>query len=371
VSKAKPGAAAESVAAKAPAKPGVRAKILITGAAGFIGARVAKRLLERDAEVIGLDNLNAYYDPQLKRDRIGLLSAHRGFQFVEGDIANRGAIEALFQREKFATVIHLAAQAGVRYSIEHPHVYAESNLTGFLHVLEGVRATDVRQFIYASSSSVYGTSRELPFAIGDRADTPVSLYAATKRANELMAHCYNHLFHIPATGLRFFTVYGPWGRPDMAPFRFARAILRGETIDVYNYGRMQRDFTYIDDIAEGVVRVTEKEPGGYRLFNVGASQPVALLDFIGALERALGRRAKKRFLPLQPGDLVTTHADVEDFWEFTGFRPATPIETGLAKFAEWYRQYYREEEHEHSNGRDDIRGADHEHDSAHAVLRAS
>jgi UDP-glucuronate 4-epimerase len=280
------------------------------------------------------------------------LALHLRFQFVEADIADRAAMEALFLRERFTTVIHLAAQAGVRHSIDHPHVYAASNLTGFLHILEGVRATGVRQFIYASSSSVYGASRRLPFTTDDRADTPVSLYAATKRANELMAHCYHHLFQLPATGLRFFTVYGPWGRPDMAPFRFARAILRGEPIDVYNYGRMQRDFTYLDDIAEGVVRVAERESPGYRLFNVGASQPVGLLDFIGTLERALGRRAKKRFLPLQPGDVVATHADVEDFWHFTGFRPATSIETGLGKFAEWYRQYYREGQNEHDGVRD-------------------
>jgi len=352
-------------------------KTLITGAAGFIGARVAARLIERGAAVVGLDNLNTYYDPRLKRDRLSLLASQRGFQFVEADIADRAAMEALFRNQQFTTVIHLAAQAGVRHSLDHPHDYVQSNVTGFLHMLEGVRATEVRHFIYASSSSVYGTSRELPFATNDRADTPVSLYAATKRANELMAHCYHHLFQLPATGLRFFTVYGPWGRPDMAPFRFARAILRGETIDVYNYGRMRRDFTYIDDVAEGVVRVAEREPDGFRLFNVGASQPVALLEFIGALERALGRRARKRFLPLQPGDLVATHADVEDFWEFTGFRPATPIEKGLAKFAEWYRQYYREEEHEHSNGGDDLRGAERERDStcrgvtAHAAFRTS
>jgi UDP-glucuronate 4-epimerase len=322
-------------------------KTLVTGVAGFIGARVAALLLAQGAPVVGLDNLNAYYDPRLKRDRLAALAPHPGFQFVETDIADRAAMEALFLRERFTTVIHLAAQAGVRHSLDHPHVYAASNLTGFLHILEGVRATGVRHLIYASSSSVYGTSRELPFAISDRADTPVSLYAATKRANELMAHCYHHLFQIPATGLRFFTVYGPWGRPDMAPFRFARAILRGEPIEVYNYGRMQRDFTYIDDIAEGVVRVAERASPGYRLFNVGASRPVGLLDFIGTLERALGRRAKKRFLPLQPGDVVATHADVEDFWQFTGFRPATSLETGLGRFAEWYRQYYREGQDEH------------------------
>ena len=326
-------------------------KTLITGAAGFIGARVAHMLVERGEHVVGLDNLNDYYDPRLKQARLASLALKRAFRFVQADIADREAMEELFRRERFTKVIHLAAQAGVRYSIDHPHVYAASNLTGFLHILEGVRQMEVRQFVYASSSSVYGTSLQLPFAIDDRADTPVSLYAATKRANELMAHCYNHLFQVPATGLRFFTVYGPWGRPDMAPFRFAQAILRSETIDVYNYGRMQRDFTFIDDIAEGVVRVAEREPQGYRLFNVGASQPVGLLDFIGTLEQALGRTAKKRFLPLQPGDVVATHADVEEFWKFTGFRPTTTIETGLGEFAKWYLDYYGEEQHEHDGDR--------------------
>ena len=225
---------------------------------------------------------------------------------------------------------HLAAQAGVRHSIEHPHVYAESNVTGFLHVLEGARRTGVQHLIYASSSSVYGANQKSPFSIADRADKPVSLYAATKRANELMAHCYAHLYGFAATGLRFFTVYGPWGRPDMAPFRFARAIARGETIDVYNYGQMRRDFTYIDDIVEGVARVAARGAKAHRVFNVGSHQPVELMDFIWALERALGRRARKRFLPLQAGDVVATHADVEDLWRFTGFRPATPIEEGVS-----------------------------------------
>lgn len=322
-------------------------KTLVTGAAGFIGARVAARLLARGAEVIGVDNLNNYYDPQLKHDRLAALAPHRHFRFFEADIADQDAMGALFVRERFGTVIHLAAQAGVRHSVDHPYLYGASNLTGFLHILEGSRRSGVRHLIYASSSSVYGRSDRLPFRTTDRADTPVSLYAATKRANELMAHCYSHLFQLPATGLRFFTVYGPWGRPDMAPFRFARAILRGEPIDVYNYGRMQRDFTYIDDIAEGVALVAEREAQSFRLFNVGASQPVELLDFIGVLERALGRRAPKRFLPLQPGDVVATHADVEDFWRFTGFRPETSIEDGLRRFADWYRAYYREGKHEH------------------------
>jgi UDP-glucuronate 4-epimerase len=326
-------------------------KTLVTGVAGFIGSSVAARLLARGTAVVGVDNLNSYYDPRLKRDRLANLFGHALFEFAETDIADRAAMEALFLGHRFDTVIHLAAQAGVRHSIENPHVYAASNLTGFLHILEGVRHTRVRHLIYASSSSVYGTSSQLPFAISDRADTPVSLYAATKRSNELMAHCYSHLFQLAATGLRFFTVYGPWGRPDMAPFRFARAILAGDPIDVYNYGRMQRDFTYIDDIAEGVVRIAEREPAGYRLFNVGASHPVGLLDFIGILERALGRRARKRFLPLEPGDVVATHADVEDFWRFTGFRPATPLADGIACFAKWYREYYGEGQHEHDGHR--------------------
>lgn len=346
-------------------------KTLVTGVAGFIGARVAARLLARGTPLVGVDNLNSYYDPRLKRDRLAQLSGHPLFAFRDADIADRGAMEALFGGQRFATVIHLAAQAGVRHSIEDPHVYAASNLTGFLHILEGARRGGVRHLIYASSSSVYGTSSQLPFAISDRADTPVSLYAATKRSNELMAHCYSHLFQLAATGLRFFTVYGPWGRPDMAPFRFARAILAGEPIDVYNYGRLQRDFTYIDDIAEGVVRVAEREPAGYRLFNVGASQPVGLLDFIGTLERALGRRARKRFLPMQAGDVVSTHADVEDFWRFTGFRPATTIEDGLGCFARWYREYYGEGQHEHDGHRHGEPGPDERGVRARAVFRAS
>jgi UDP-glucuronate 4-epimerase len=324
-------------------------KTLITGAAGFIGYHVAERLLEQGAQVFGIDNLNAYYDPRLKRARLDRLRSHRGFAFAQIDIADRAAMEALFAREAFGNVIHLAAQAGVRYSMENPHAYAAANLTGFLHVLEGARRSRVRHLIYASSSSVYGGNTKVPFAVTDRVDSPVSLYAATKRANELMAHCYSHLFELPTTGLRFFTVYGPWGRPDMAPFRFAQAILEGQAIDVYNYGRMQRDFTYIDDIAEGVVRMAAGEPGGYRLFNVGNSQPVGLMDFIGTLENVLGKRVRKRFLPLQAGDVVATHADVEDFWRTTGFRPATPLRTGIERFAEWFQGWHRESFREGSN----------------------
>ena len=324
-------------------------KTLVTGAAGFIGYHVAERLLEQGAEVFGIDSLNAYYDPRLKRARLDMLLRRPGFEFAQIDVADRAAMEALFARHPFERVIHLAAQAGVRYSIENPHIYAEANLTGFLHVLEGARRARTRHLIYASSSSVYGGNTKVPFAVADRVDSPVSLYAATKRANELMSHCYTHLFGLPTTGLRFFTVYGPWGRPDMAPFRFAQAILEGRSNDVYNYGRMLRDFTYVDDIAEGVVRIAATEPHGYRLFNVGNSQPVELLDFIAALETAFGKRVRKRFLPLQAGDVVATHADVEDFWQATGFRPATPLAVGIERFAEWFQDWYRNESKEGSH----------------------
>lgn len=326
------------------------AKILVTGAAGFIGYHVAARLLNQGAEVLGIDNLNGYYDPRLKRARLARLSGQRGFAFALLDIADRPAMEALFARESFGVVIHLAAQAGVRHSLENPHVYADSNVTGFLHVLEGARRSRVGHLIYASSSSVYGGNTKVPFAVADRVDTPLSLYAATKRANELMAHCYSRLFEMPATGLRFFTVYGPWGRPDMAPFRFAEAILDGRAIDVYNYGRMWRDFTYIDDIAEGIARIAAGEPDGCRLFNVGNSRPVGLMEFIGALEGALGRRARKRFLPLQPGDAIATHADAGDFERVTGFRPATPLAAGIERFAEWFAGWYRDSRQEERHG---------------------
>ena len=329
-------------------------KTLVTGAAGFIGYHVSERLLAEGRQVVGIDNLNAYYDPGLKRARLARLTRYPGFEFAGIDIADRAAVEAEFSREIFGNVIHLAAQPGVRHSIEHPHACAEANLTGFLHVLEGCRQARVRHLIYASSSSVYGGNTKLPFATADRVDSPISLYAATKRANELMAHCYSHLYDLPATGLRFFTVYGPWGRPDMAPFRFAAAILSGQALDVYNYGRMWRDFTYIDDIAEGVLRIAAREPAGYRLFNVGSSQPVALMEFIGELEGALGRRARKRFLPAQPGDVIATHADVEDFWQAAGFRPSTPLAVGIERFARWYQEYFGEVMHEHGDTRADF-----------------
>jgi UDP-glucuronate 4-epimerase len=317
-------------------------KTLVTGAAGFIGYHVARRLLEAGGEVVGADNLNAYYDPALKRARLAQLAAWPGFEFIRIDAADRVAMEALFASERFGAAIHLAAQAGVRYSVENPHVYAESNLVGFLNVLEGVRRTGVRHLVYASSSSVYGGNSKIPFSVADRTDAPVSLYAATKKANELMAHCYSHLYGIAATGLRFFTVYGPWGRPDMAPLRFARAIARGRRLEVYNYGRMWRDFTYIDDVVEGVTRVARSEGRGHRVFNVGYGQPIGLLDFIHEMEHALGQRARKRFLPLQAGDVPATHADAEDFWRMVGYRPRTGIETGVAKLVEWYREYYGE-----------------------------
>jgi UDP-glucuronate 4-epimerase len=264
------------------------------------------------------------------------------FGFLYLDIANRASMEALFAREDFDLVIHLAAQAGVRYSVENPHIYVESNITGFLHILEGCRRKRLAHLIYASSSSVYGGSNsKTPFAVEDRVDHPVSLYAATKKANELMAHSYCHLYGIAATGLRFFTVYGPWGRPDMAPMKFAQAILSGQPIDIYNYGRMQRDFTYVDDIVEGVARIAEKPGAGYRLFNIGSATPVELLEFVGELESALGKRARKRFLPMQAGDVVATYADVEDLAHFTGYRPSTSLRDGVDSFAKWYLDYAR------------------------------
>jgi UDP-glucuronate 4-epimerase len=317
---------------------------LVTGAAGFIGYHVARRLLEDGERVVGIDNLNPYYSPDLKRARLRKLHLWPRFEFLRLDIADRQAVEDLFESRTFETVIHLAAQAGVRYSVDYPHVYASTNLTGFLHILEGVRHSESGHLVYASSSSVYGDSSAVPFRVDQLTDAPVSLYAATKKANELMAHAYSHLFGIRATGLRFFTVYGPWGRPDMAPMKFTRAILRGEEIEVFGYGRMQRDFTYVADVAEGVVRTARRPADGHRVFNVGFGSPVALMDFIGELERALGHRARKRFLPLQAGDVVATHADSEAFWHMAGFRPRTPVETGVARLVEWYREHYRIDE---------------------------
>jgi UDP-glucuronate 4-epimerase len=333
-------------------------KILLTGAAGFIGMTTALKLLARGDEVIGLDNLNDYYSVQLKRDRLARLTPHPGFRFVQMDVADRAGIEALFAAERPERVVHLAAQAGVRYSLQNPHAYVDSNLVGFMNILEGCRHQRVQHLVYASSSSVYGGNTKMPFSEHDSVDHPVSMYAATKKANELMAHTYSHLFGLPTTGLRFFTVYGPWGRPDMALFLFTKAILEGRPIDVFNHGNMRRDFTYVDDIVEGVVRVLDRpaapdpayrpetpDPGTsnapYRVFNIGNHSPVPLLDFIAAIEAALGQRAEKNLLPLQDGDVPATFADVDALTAWTGFAPQTDIATGIGRFVEWYRGYYR------------------------------
>lgn len=332
-------------------------RVLVTGAAGFIGFHLSCRLLARGDEVLGLDSLNAYYDVALKEARLAQLCAQPGFAFRRMDIANREGVARLFGTSRPDAVVHLAAQAGVRYSLENPAAYVDANLVGFGNVLEGCRQAAVGHLVFASSSSVYGANTKVPFSVHDRVDHPVSLYAATKKANELMAHTYSHLYGLPATGLRFFTVYGPWGRPDMAYFLFTKAILDGCPIDVFNDGEMERDFTYIDDIVEGVVRVldrlpepaprcapAEPHPGSsaapYRIYNIGNNQPVKLTRFIEVLEQCLGKTTTKRFLPMQPGDVPTTYADVDDLARDVGFRPSTPIEDGLAKFWEWYRSYY-------------------------------
>ena len=317
-------------------------KILITGCAGFIGMHVAERLLARGDEVVGIDCLNDYYDVSLKEARLARLLPQGGFRFQRADVADRDVMAALFAREKPAAVIHLAAQAGVRYSLVNPLAYADSNLLGFVNILEGCRQTGVGHLVYASSSSVYGGNSKLPFAETDNVDHPVSLYAATKKANELMAYSYSHLYAIPSTGLRFFTVYGPWGRPDMAYFSFTEAILAGRSIDVFNHGRMMRDFTYIADIAEGVLRVLDRPPAGeppHALYNIGNHEPVALLEFIETLEKALGREAKKRLLPMQPGDVPATYADISALRAATGFAPTTPLAEGIGRFVAWYRSY--------------------------------
>jgi UDP-glucuronate 4-epimerase len=333
-------------------------KLLVTGAAGFIGMTTSLRLLARGDEVVGLDNLNDYYDVRLKQDRLARLQPNAAFRFIKMDVADREGMQRLFAEERFDRVIHLAAQAGVRYSLKNPHAYVDSNLVGFVNVLEGCRHARVQHLVYASSSSVYGGNTRMPFSVHDSVDHPVSLYAATKKANELMAHTYSHLYGLPTTGLRFFTVYGPWGRPDMALFLFTKAILEGRPIDVYNHGRMQRDFTYVDDIAEGVIRVTDRiaapdtayDPASpdpatssapYRVFNIGNHQPVPLMDFIACIERALGREATKNFMPLQDGDVPATFADVQALQDWVGFSPATSIETGIERFVAWYRAYYR------------------------------
>lgn len=323
--------------------------ILVTGAAGFIGYHLAQRLLDQGFAVAGLDNMNDYYDPSLKEARLELLSRSDSFSFFKIDLADSDAMSKLFDSIGSEVVVNLAAQAGVRYSIENPHVYVESNVTGFVNLLEACRYSKAKHLVYASSSSVYGANKKLPFAVEDNVDHPISLYAATKRANELMAHTYSHLFSLPTTGLRFFTVYGPWGRPDMALFKFTKAILEGRPIDVYNNGEMKRDFTYVDDIVEGIVRVASLPPqtgdceaseAPYRLYNIGNNQPVMLMEFIRAIEHHIGKEAKMNLLPLQPGDVPDTFADVTGLMKDYGFKPSTSVIDGIGKFVEWYREYY-------------------------------
>ncbi|WP_017296080.1 NAD-dependent epimerase [Geminocystis herdmanii] len=319
-------------------------KILVTGAAGFIGFHLSLSLVKQNHQVIGIDNLNDYYEVSLKKARLQELEQFDNFHFHFMNLHDRTAINRLFEQEKFDLVVNLAAQAGVRYSLENPHVYADSNVVGFLNILEGCRHYPVKHLVYASSSSVYGMNTKIPFSTEDPVDRPVSLYAATKRANELMAYTYSHLYNIPSTGLRFFTVYGPWGRPDMALFLFTKAILAEKSIPVFNYGKMQRDFTYIDDIVLGIEKVMDKIPSGvppHKLYNIGNNQPVELLHLIEVLEKTLGKTAVKEFLPMQPGDVLTTYADVDDLIADVGFSPKTPIETGVEKFVNWYRDYYQ------------------------------
>jgi UDP-glucuronate 4-epimerase len=334
-------------------------RVLVTGAAGFIGYHVAERLLARGDAVVGLDNLNPYYDPALKQARLARLAAHPGFRFEKVDLADRREMDALFAQTPFSRVVHLAAQAGVRYSVENPHAYADSNLTGTLHVLEGCRHHGVEHLVFASTSSVYGANTKMPFSVHQNVDHPLSFYAATKKANELMAHTYASLYGLPVTGLRFFTVYGPWGRPDMALFQFTRNILAGRPIDVFNYGNHRRDFTFVDDIAAGVVasldHVAAPDPrwngddpdpatsrAPYRLYNIGNNRPVELMHYIEVLERCLGRKAEKNLLPLQIGDVPDTWADAEDLVREVGYRPSTPVEEGVEKFVAWYLEYYRD-----------------------------
>jgi UDP-glucuronate 4-epimerase len=333
-------------------------KVLVTGAAGFIGSFTAQRLLARGDEVVGLDNLNEYYDVNLKKARLARLQQQRGFRFALLDLVDRAGMAELFAKERFDRVVHLAAQAGVRYSMTNPYVYVDSNVTGTLHVMEGCKDHGVQHLVYASTSSVYGANTAMPFSVHQNVDHPLSLYAATKKANELMAHTYASLYGLPVTGLRFFTVYGPWGRPDMALFQFTRNILAGRPIDVFNYGNHRRDFTYVEDIVEGVVRALDRVPGAnpdwnpdapdpatsrapYRLYNIGNSRPVELMKYIEVLEDCLGRKAERNLLPLQPGDVPDTWADVEDLDRDVGYRPATPVEVGVARFVDWYLEHYR------------------------------
>jgi UDP-glucuronate 4-epimerase len=332
-------------------------RILVTGAAGFIGFHLSRRLLAEGNSVVGLDNLNPYYEVTLKQARLKLLEGHENFRFVRADLADREAMEGLFGKNRFETVVNLAAQAGVRYSLENPHAYMDSNLVGLLNILEGCRHHGVKHLVFASSSSIYGANTRMPFAVRDNVDHPLRLYAATKKANELMAHAYASLYGLPCTGLRFFTVYGPWGRPDMAYFLFTRAILENRPIDIFNEGRMKRDFTYIDDIVEGLVRVLAQIPAPnpdwrgdspdpsssfapYRLYNIGNNRPVALMEFIEILEEQLGRKAILNFLPMQAGDMPATCADVDDLMAAVGFRPVTAIAEGIRRFVAWYRDYY-------------------------------
>jgi len=333
-------------------------KILVTGAAGFIGFTLSKRLLERGDEVVGLDNLNDYYDVNLKLSRLKQITMQENFKPVRLDLADRDGMARLFKEENFDVVVNLAAQAGVRYSLINPHAYVDTNLVGFVNILEGCRHNNIKHLVFASSSSVYGANTHMPFSVHHNVDHPVSLYAASKKANELMAHTYASLFKLPSTGLRFFTVYGPWGRPDMALFIFTKAILEDKPIDVFNFGRMQRDFTYIDDIVEGVVRVIDRIPGPnpewsgnnpdpsssyapYKLYNIGNNNPVELMHFIEVLEDCLGKKAEKNLLPIQAGDVPATYADVDDLINDVGFKPSTTIESGIKKFVEWYKAYYK------------------------------
>lgn len=332
-------------------------KILVTGAAGFIGMHTCLRLLTRGEDVVGLDNLGDYYDVQLKEDRLKQLQAFGNFSFARMDLADNEAVAGLFAKEQFQRVINLAAQPGVRYSLKNPHAYIQSNIVGFTNVLEGCRHNKVEHLVFASSSSVYGANTAMPFSVRQNVDHPVSLYAATKKANELMAHTYSHLYNLPATGLRFFTVYGPWGRPDMSPSLFTSAILEGRPIDVYNHGKMQRDFTYVDDIVEGVIRILDKPAASdplfdktspnpassyapYRLYNIGNHEPIELMIFIETIEEAVGRKAEKNMLPIQNGDVLATYADIESLQQAVGFSPRTPLKEGVSKFVAWYSDYY-------------------------------
>ena len=333
--------------------------ILVTGAAGFIGFHVARHLLSEGRAVVGLDIVNDYYDPKLKEARLDVLKREAKFSFIKLDLADRARMKTLFEQQRFPIVVHLAAQAGVRYSLQHPHAYVDANLDGFINVLEGCRHTGCNHLLFASSSSVYGANAKLPFSVHDNVDHPISLYAASKKANELMAHAYSHLYRLPATGLRFFTVYGPWGRPDMAMFIFAKAILEGQPIKLFNHGNMRRDFTYVDDVCQAIVRLLDRPPRGdpewdgatpdpgssaapWKVYNIGNNRPEELLHVVSVLEKEFGRTAIREMLPMQPGDVPATYADIEDLAREIGFRPSTAIEDGIARFAKWYREYHGE-----------------------------